>query len=476
MSKLPWVVGIDVGTGGVRLSAVDIAGKLVWTGSAPLAASHPTSDGIHEQEPVDWWNAVCGLSQLFLKERTGEIAAVAVASTSGTLVAVDRSGSPVRRALLYDDQRASSVAEQLTRAESSEGKQWTSSHSLSKAVWLRDAEPQSWDKVHRLLHPADWIAGKLSGDFGIADHSNVLKLGYEAEKQRWNAALERCGISASLLPVVVRSGDMVGRVCQTAAADTGLPPAAVIAGATDGIASLVASGAACLEDANTTLGTTLVWKVLTNRKPTLGAGAIYSHLHPAGFWAPGAASNTGPGSLQTPDGVSPSESLDSAALKHLPSNVFCYLISGKGERFPFVNSHARGFVASEPANQMEWYAAQIQAISFVERWGYEVLEESGVPVGPRIFSTGKAASSSAFCQMRASVLKRTILRCLHPDAAFGAAVLAASAIHYGGNIAEAIRSMTHVAVSYTPNPEIEWHFERAYTRFRDECRQRGYGI
>lgn len=278
-----------------------------------------------------------------------------------------------------------------------------------------------------------------------------------------------------MLPSVVKSGTLIGRVCLTARVETGLPDAAVIAGTTDGIAGLIASGASLPADANTTLGTTLVWKVLSTKKPMASDSAIYTHLHPAGLWAPGAASNTGPGSVRPPNGLFPSEELDKAALEHLPSEVYCYPISGQGERFPFVNNSAQGFVVGVCTDEMSWYAAQLQAIAFVERWGYEVLEKCGVSIGPAIFSTGRAASSGGFSRLRASVLKRTVLRSAHPDAAFGAAVLAASAVYYGGNLSEAIRSMTHISDTYTPTSVNAESFDRAYGRFREECCYRGYG-
>jgi xylulokinase len=480
MKQLPLVVGIDVGTSGVRLSAVDLAGAVTWTRSAPLDGAKPTQEGVHQQEPEQWWDAVCRLCYLFTKARlgadtSGEILGICVTSTSGTLVAVDPFGNAVRPAILYDDRRSSATAAQLTAADSSEGQKWTASHSLSKAIWLRNEEPETWAKVHRLLHPTDWITGKLTGNFDVADHSNVLKLGYEAETRRWHPAIEKAGIPSSLLPCVVPCGQVLGRLCSTAIVETGFPGVPVVAGTTDGMAGLIASGATSAGDANTTLGTTLVWKVLSREKPTGGQTNIYSHLHPSGLWAPGAASNAGPGSLQLPNGIaSPCEDLDREAIQHLPSSQFCYPISGRGERFPFVNSNAHAFRTGAAANEAEWYASQLQAIAFVERWGFEVLLQSGVDVGATVFSTGGAASSDSFSKLRASVLKRIVIRCADSNAAFGAAVLGASALHYGGDVPEAIRRMTHHSACHVPDPEMQNAFDDVYGEFRQECQGRGY--
>lgn len=475
--RLPVVVGIDVGTSGIRLSAVDISGQVVWSGNEPLAAGHPTAEGIHEQHPSDWWSGVCRLGRELMRAlplEDHEILGVAVTSTSGTLVAVDGCGNPVRPAILYDDQRASFAARELNLQDAGGATCWAASHSLTKALWLRNAEPRSWERVVRLLHPTDWITGKLTGQFDIADHSNALKMGFEVETGEWNGIVERSGIRKAMLPRIVRSGELVGRVCVEGSAETGLPEVPVIAGATDGIAGLIASGAASSGDANTTLGTTLVWKVLSDRKPASITRNIYCHLHPSGLWAPGAASNTGPGSISLPGGVRPSEELDVAALNYLPSRIFCYPISGMGERFPFLNSETRGFMTSEPANMSEGYAAQLQAIAFVERWGYEVLEQSGVWVGATVYSTGGAASSKTLSRLRASALNRRVVRCSDSNAAFGAAILAASAVYYGGQLSEAIRSMTHLAQTNLPESDLGSRLNDAYGRFQEECRRRGY--
>jgi xylulokinase len=479
MKDSPLFLGIDVGTSGVRLSVSDITGAVPWTRSLPLEKVRPSVNGIHEQDPALWWDAICNLSRQLMVERRSwasisELLGISVASTSGTLVAVDRQGIPIWPALMYDDQRAGEIAAELNANDTS-GQRWTAAHSLTKALWLKNYQPNVWSRVSRLLHPADWIAGMLSGDFTNADQSNALKLGYESNRSRWHPAVEESGICPTKLPVVVPCGTVVGNLCATALAETRLPQLAVVAGTTDGMAGLIASGAAVVQDANTTLGTTLVWKVLSQTKPDLGGSAIYSHLHPAGLWAPGAASNAGPGSLRPPNGFSrANETLDVAAARCLPTSLICYPLVGKGERFPFVNEDARSFLTAEPASDLERYAAQLQAIAFVERWGYEVLEQCGIAVGHTVFSTGGAAMSGTLCKLRASVLKRRVAICRHSNAAFGAAILCAATLEYGGDLLKAIKAMTRQATVYVPDEQVGEKFEKIYRTFRDECSKRGY--
>jgi sugar (pentulose or hexulose) kinase len=247
----------------------------------------------------------------------------------------------------------------------------------------------------------------------------------------------------------------------------------VLAGASDGLASLIGSGAREAGHANTTLGTTLVWKVLTPIKPRLGPG-MYCHHLPNNLWVPGAASNTGPGSLQSDQpGVAPAE-LDRRAVPHLPTSVHCYLLGSRGERFPFLNPHATSFFDGRPASPDEGYAAQLQSLACVERWGYERLEACGVAVGREVFSAGSAAASPVLSQLRANLLNRTVVQCVNPSASFGAAILAAGTALFGGDFTAATRSMTRILESHSPQPEWIERLEETYQNFRAACARHGF--
>ena len=476
--KADLVLGIDVGTSGARALAATAQGDV--RAEAQIAIADSLADGTrHEQDPQGWWRAVCAaigkvLADLGGAGSGGAIAGVAVTSTSGSLVLADSLGQPVRPAILYDDARGSAEATALNQQLPRETAQFNPSFSLVKALWVRGEEAETWDRVRFLLHPADWLTAKLTGEFGISDESNALKLGYDSETDSWGPAVARAGIPAEMLARVVRPGMPVGVMSNPAAEESGLRPGTpVLAGATDGMASLVASGASEPGHANTTLGTTLVWKVLSETKPRLPAG-MYCHRHPAGLWAPGAASNTGPGSLRAEGlDLTPAE-LDRRAARHLPCGNVCYLLRSKGERFPFLHAGAETFFEGALASPEDSRAAQLQSLAFVERWGYERLQECGVTVGGEVFSTGSAASSPVLSQLRADVLGRDIILCRHPNSAFGAALLAAAATLFAGDLKSAIRGMTCVAARYSPDPNMADQYENLYAAFRSACAQRGY--
>jgi len=472
------VLGIDVGTSGVRSVASTAEGEVLAEAHAALS-DLPSEGSAHEQDPSAWWRAVCHTLEE-LRESLGagrlwdRIAGIAVTSTSGSLVLADAQGEPVRPAMLYDDGRASAVAGELNRRLPAGQAPVNASFSLAKALWVRQEEPAAWERASYILHPADWLTGKLTGQWGVGDYSNALKLGYDQENSAWNAAVGLADLPAAMFPRVVAPGDQVGTVSARASEETGLTAGVpVLAGASDGMASLIGSGASEAGHANTTLGTTLVWKVLSPTQPRLGPG-MYCHHVPGNMWAPGAASNTGPGCLQLDEPDATPAEMDRRAAPHLPTSVQCYLLRTRGERFPFSHPQAKSFFEGRPDSASEGYAAQLQSLACVERWGYERLEACGVNVGKEVFSAGSAAASPVLSQLRANLMNRTVVRCANPTASFGAAILAAGTILFGGNLAAAIHSMTRIAESHPPEPEAVEKFEETYQLFRAACARQGF--
>ena len=127
-----------------------------------------------------------------------------------------------------------------------------------------------------------------------------------------------------------------------------------------------------------------------------------------------------------------------------------------------------------PRDASESYAAQLQSIGFVERWGYEILEACGVKVGDRVFSTGAAAGSPVLSQLRANILGTSVVRSGYPTAAFGAAILAATGTLFAGKIFDAIQSMTSIRESHDPSADLISVFDDIYKSFREACTRRGY--
>ena len=317
--------------------------------------------GWHEQDPESWWKAAQScLAEVAgrLGKRAQAVAALAVGGTSGTLVCLNDAGEAVRPALMYNDARAGAEAEELCALAADHcrrhGYRFASSFAAARILWLLRHEPETVAATRWFCHQADFIAARLSGRYGFSDYSNALKTGYDLFEERWPDWVEACEGMPERLPKVVAPGARLGELSPAAASATGLPAGvAVVAGATDGTAAFLASGAHLPGDDNTTLGTTLVFKRLATGPSASPDGLVYSHKLPDGYWLPGAASNTGGEWIGAQFPGRDPAALDRQAEPLLPSEFVAYPLARTGERFPFACPGAEGFSDPEAASSLE---------------------------------------------------------------------------------------------------------------------------
>jgi len=481
------IMGIDVGTQGARVLVVDAQGRQQASASQPfsLSSSSGLPPGWFEQDADSWWTGVktC-ISQTMaaLKEEgydADDVIALSVDSTSGTILPIDEAGKALRPALMYNDSRSTSVLQQVRQfgadLEEKLGYAFKSSFGLPKIVWLRQNEPQLFERSARFIHAADYITGRLSGDFSLSDHSNALKTGFDLIDYRWPDFIERdLGVPLEKLPRIVAPGTPVGNVSARAARETGLSRTTrIVAGMTDGTASQMASGAVTVGEWNSTLGTTLVIKGISRELLKDPLGRFYSHLHPQGMWMPGGASNTGAEWIPKEyPGQNPAE-LVARAAHFLPTNLIAYPLVRQGERFPFVAPDAQGFIEGTPGDPFELFAAKMEGVAFLERLAYEMMENLGAEIGETIYVTGGGARSDIWLKVRASVLGRRMARPALGEAAIGSALLAASQTLFH-SLDEAARQMVSIETIVEPFSDWEPIYEERYQRFCDACRKRGY--
>jgi xylulokinase len=477
--------GLDIGTGGVRGIAADEKGRVIASSAVDFNLdSFSSAPGTHEQSPEAWWlSAGQCLSQLTasLVEKgypLKSIQGISVDGTSGTLVCLDKNDQPVRPGIMYNDPRGQEDAEELNSLAGDFcrklGYRFKSSFALASILWLSRHEKQAFERTRRFIHQADYISGRLTGHYGITDYSNALKTGYDLVEERWPEWLSSLPGILERLPEVIAPGQPLGVTTSEQQPGTGLPAGVpVFAGASDGTAACLASGLSTPGDFNTTYGSTLVFKGLSNQICSHPKGLIYSHKLPGGLWLPGAASNTG---CEWIEKIFPGEdipNLDKLAVENLPSDCLVYPLQRKGERFPFDDPGAQGFCLNEPEDSHELFAACLQGTAFVERLGYEVLDKVASTSGGEVFSTGGGSASQIWMQCRADVTGRVLHRPACAQSAFGSAVLAATGAHFG-DLKAAVQNMVSMEKNYYPTAALRNRYDDLYHTFLEEISRRGY--
>ena len=474
-----YFIGIDIGTQGSRVSLIDQNGNLI---SHKETVFELNDNSREEQSPQEWWNSCLRSLQamIFEVKRTinlEEIIGISVTSTSGTVIPLDKNWTPLHNALMYSDQRSSDVAKLCQNAAKSyinaNYTGFNSSSGLSKIVWFIQNYPEKTEKIHKWIHAADFITGKLSGIWGITDYTNAFKSGYDVANYLWPDYLtEKLGISKSWLPDVVYSGKIIGSLDQALAKQLGLPNSIKItAGITDGCASQIASGAIKPGDWNTTIGTTMVIKGVCKNPIDDPAGVLYSHRHPGGYWMPGGASNTG-ADWVTKDFRNDLKQLSKEANLLYPTKLLSYPLRQTGERFPFEAPQARGF---EPINMSKAikFTANMEGVAYIERLAYEIIEGLSKEDVNVIYTAGGGSNSEAWLNIRSNVLNKHIYKMKHVTGSVGAAILAASTTYFVSLI-DAAENLTQIELEIKPTTSLVNIYDNEYKGFVDLLKTKGY--
>lgn len=408
-------LGIDVGTSGVRIAAVDAT--LAVRAVAHVAMPPPASlGGRVQQDPAVWWQATS--AALRAMDLAGlDVRALAVDATSGTILEVREDGSPAGLASMYadraDDEHVQRVADAATPDTAALGH----SSPLARALRFRTAGA-------RVVHQADWIAAQFSGRLDVTDENNALKTGYDPRRRAWPSWLDHTGMDTTRLPRVVPAGTDLGPIQSRIAREFGLPgDVSIVAGTTDGCASFLASGASQPGDGVTSLGTTLTVKLLSSAPVFAPHHGVYSHRI-GDEWLAGGASNTGGGVLAAYFSRDDLARLTPRIRPDEPTGLDYYPLVTCGERFPVNDAHLAPRLLPRPADDACFLQGMLEGIAAIEGLAYTTLASLGASPLRTMRTTGGGAVSGAWTAIRGRVLGVPMLPPASPDAAVGVARLA----------------------------------------------------
>lgn len=410
-------LGIDVGTSGVRIAAVDGEGAIKAFAAQSFAGPQ------ERHSPAAWWNSVEACFEALAGQvNLQDVTALAVDGTSGTVLALDRSFSPLGRALMYDeaspDPQLVSLLDSVAPASSPARGSYSA---LGRAAYLVRE-----NAAFRVVHQADWVAMQLGAPVG-SDENNALKTGYDLDAGEWPEWIAEMGLGTEILPEVRPAGSVIGPV-GSKAAQLGLPPSAVIvSGTTDGCASFLATGASEVGEGVTALGSTLVLKLLSDRRIDAPAYGIYSHRI-AGMWLAGGASNTGGAVIRHFFADEHLPALTARLDPDRPTGLDYYPLLRPGERFPINNPALKPRLEPRPTDDAVFFQALLEGIAAVEEQGYGRLEQLGAPALKSVRSVGGGAANEAWMRIRQRKLGVPFLPALSTEAAVGTALLAWRAV------------------------------------------------
>ena len=426
----PLFIGIDLGTSGCRAIAIDDLGNIKAESKISYSSQYQNQQNHthhHQQTPADWWAA----TQTVIKDIASQvnhqhIQAIAVDGTSGTVLLCDDTGQPLTPALMYDEQHAKQQAVFLQQFAPKKSVVLNPTSGLAKILWLVEHHRPEGD--FHIVHQADWIAGLLCRRFNFSDVNNALKTGFDPINKIWPLWLidlfKDLRIKPASLPKVFTPGSVVANINLHVAGNLGLPvDVDIIAGTTDSTAAFIASDATKIGQAVTSLGSTLVLKVISDTPINDPAHGVYSQPY-GQYWLVGGASNSGGAVLNYYFNDEQMRSLTKQLKPGIATNLNYYPLLETGERFPINNPNLAPHITPKVNNDAVFFQGLLEGVAKIEHTGYKLLEQLGAPYPSSVQTAGGGAINKAWQQIREHQLGIPVTAASHTAAAYGVAKLA----------------------------------------------------
>jgi len=484
-----YLLAHDVGTTGDKATLFDTEGRLIATATAPYATRYDLP-GRAEQDPEDWWKAVCASTRRLLSQNPAaaeRIAAVGFSAMMNGCVLTDAQGNVVRPAILHADVRSAAQCERIAaevgaqRAYEISGNRLAPYFTLGKLAWLAENEPGSLRAAAFCLQAKDFLAGRLTGVYGLTDPSDASLTGmFDMRRRVWSEELVAAGrFEARLLPTVVPSISIVGRVTSRAAAQTGLREGTpVVLGGGDGACTTVGAGALKPGEAYHYLGgTSWIAVVSSDYAPDPQARiSSFCGLAPGQYVTYGTVQSAGSSVEWFLEAIGVGKriadrygALEALAAESPPgARGLFFLPYLQGERAPIWDSRARGvfFGLSSAHTRADLARAVYEGVAFALGSILEVFEERGL-APEHVRALGGGMQSALWRRLFAAVYRRSlvVMERLSEATACGAAVAAGVGIGLLPDW-EAGRRFAPATQIETPDPEAVAFYARAADFFR----------
>jgi xylulokinase len=485
------ILAHDLGTTGNKASLFDPSGRLLGSAYVAYETAYPRP-GWAEQNPADWWGAVCQSTAQLLAQSQREAREIAAVGFSGEMMGclpVDAQGRPLRSAIIWADQRAEVEAAILADRVGRDavyritGHRVSSNYTAAKLLWVKRQQPELYRQTRRTLQAKDYVAYRLTGcyatDYSDASGTNLFDLA----RREWSAEIvEALEIDPGLLPDAVPSATVIGEVTREAAQATGLASGTpVTIGGGDGACATAGAGVVAPGDAYNYIGSSS-WISFVSREPLYDPAQrtfTFAHLDPDYLFPTGTMQCAG-GSFDWLERVLRGEGeeriyseLDALASEVAPGaeGLFFlpYLI---GERSPHWNPRARGaFVGlSMVHGRAEMARSVLEGVALNLRIILEALREQGAAIDA-LRLIGGGARSALWRQILADVLNVRILRpqLLVEATALGAAVAAGVGVGIYDDY-RVVADLVQVVPGETPRPDVAARYDDLYPIFREAYR------
>lgn len=447
-----YILSHDLGTSGNKAALFHTDGDLI----ASMLYEYPTyypAPGQVEQNPEDWWQAVCRTTKgLLEKEKINkkDVAAVSFSAQMMGCLPIGRDGKPLRNMMIWADTRAVKQEAEMERLIGTQrvyritGHRISASYTAAKLLWIRENEPHIYRNIYKVIHAKDYITYRLTGNI-MSDYSDASGTNlFDIRSKKWSEEiLEVLQIPLAIMPSVYPSSHIAGTINEQAAGKIGLSAGTpVVIGGGDGSCACVGAGVIREGNAYNVLGTSS-WISVASKEPVFDEklrtfnwihldGKLYTPcgtMQAAGYsyqWYKNTFCGTEAEEAKR-RGISTYEVMNEGAGKSVPgANKLLYLPYLLGERSPRWNNEARGaFVGMNiTTTKMDMSRAVLEGVGYNLKIILKALEQK-VDI-PEIIMIGGGAKGRLWLQILSDIWQKELILPMYPEEAtsMGAAVCA----------------------------------------------------
>lgn len=473
----PYLLGIDIGTSGLKAAVFDRSGRVKASASESYPVYYPEA-GWAEQNPEDWWKAACrALHRIFESGiDSADIAGVGIDGQSWSAVATDDQGNVLTGTPIWLDTRAKDICRRLNEKIGADkifdlaGNALQPSYTTAKIVWYRENLPEIYTHIDKILQSNSFLAYRLTGVYSHDRSQGYGVHAFDMRERCWNDDMcEALEIPREFLPELYDSHEIIGTVTRKAAEETGLETGTpVAAGGLDAACGTLGTGVVRAGETQEQGGQAGGMSVCVERyaaDPRLITGC---HVVPGTWLVQGGTTGGGGVMKWLSESVFGGENFDSltkeAETVEAGSEGVVFLPYMAGERSPIWDPDAKGvfYGLDFHKSKAHMIRAALEGTAFALRHNLETAEEAGVKAGT-LRAMGGAANSLFWTQLKADVTGHEIVVPSSDTATtLGAAILAGIGTGYYGSFGEAAAEIVQIRRTHEPDPSKKPAYDRNY--------------
>ena len=474
-----YCLGCDLGTSALKMTLVDQEGKVVDTIEKEYPLSLPLPS-YSEQNPKDWVDALLSGLKEIGKGREDKILSLCIDGQMHGLVALDSNGEVIRPCILWNDARSDEECQYLNCEI---GKEWLLKETgniaypgftLPKLLWMKNHEPEKYQKIHTVLLPKDYLNYVLTGKI-YSDYSDAAgTLLFDVENKTWSTKMiSLSGLIESCFPPLCKTGTFLGCVKDEILTNVGIKNRIkVYQGAADNAAAAIGNGIIKTGECNISLGTSGTILVNTDKYVFENNGSIHSFL----TW------DAKPCLLACMlscascikwlnDKILRIEDYNEEQAKikeeDLGRNSLFFLPYLMGERSPINDAKAKGvfFGLGMDTSRAQITQSVLEGISFALKDSFEAMEKMGVYI-TESYLTGGGSTSPLLRKMLASILNIPLYRVSSYGPSYGMALISLVEEGFFANLDEAKAKTIQVHDVTMPDENLVTKYKERYLKFK----------